>query len=1016
MESSHRTLHRLALVWGAVVWLGCRPPTATPGSASTAPEAISKAGAAPAVRSEAEVLAASDLPLQVRQPLATDPMGVTVHRLSNGMTVYLSENHEKPQVSAWIGVRVGGRMDPPESTGLAHYLEHMLFKGSDEFGTLDAAAESVAVDRVRELYRRLRHTRDAAERQAILVEIDAQTQAMAAFSIPNELDRLYSTLGVEGVNAYTSFEETVYVGDVPSNRLAAWSRVEAERFADPVFRLFLPELEAVYEEKNLSLDSPERRVLQAALEALFPHHPYGTQTILGDVEHLKTPAFDDMEAFFEDWYAPNNMAIAIAGDTDAKSLLPVLERSFGRLRARTLPTAAHGRITPLPARVAVDVQAPGAESVTISWLAPATGHADDVVMAVIDRLMHDRNFGLLELELGLEQRVAEVGCWYWELNEAGIFTINAKAKRGQSLDEVEAEVRRVVAKLVAGGFEDTDVEAAKLQEHIDDLKQLEGNEGRVSKMMDAFIGHLEWPQVVDRTRRFQEVSRADVVRVARATLGEASVVVRRREGQPSVPKLEKPVITPIPIDASRKSAFATEIEAMPAEELSPKWLVEGEHYVHETLPSGPLIVAKNPRNELFTLTYAFKQGYAKEPLLCFALDLLKVSGTQDLPAAALQRRLYQLGTTIDTSCDAETSRLHVTGIDKHLEESVALLDAWLAKPSFEPQAVEKLLATVLTERKSLLEEDHSLTEALDDYAKYGAASAWLKQPSTRTLQRARPAQLRRVLQSVPQVQRRTMYFGPRTAQEVVPVLARRGRFRDPGPTWVRRYARRSEPTVLFLHNDGAKANVRLVLPQAPIDLEARAVAQLFHEYLSGGMSSLVFQEIRESRGLAYSASAYYVRPSVPADETALVGSLSTQADKTVDASTALLEVLRRPELVPSRLENARVSLDQWYRRTRVDPRSVVWWVAGWDELGLERDERPELWATVLASELGVVEAFARKVGESTPTIAIIGDRARVDLAALGRLGKVVELQPDDLYSFGPLPPSSTTRSADPPSP
>src|SRR5690606_21242831 len=241
-------------------------------------------------------------------------MAVTVHRLANGMTVYVSENHEKPQVSAWIGVRAGGRMDPPTSTGLAHYLEHMLFKGSDEFGTLDAAREAEHVEQVRVLYRQLRDARDEASRRAILTKIDAQTQAMAAYAIPNELDRMYSTLGVTGVNAFTSFESTVYIANVPSNRLAAWSRVEAERFADPVFRLFLPELEAVYEEKNLSLDSPEDRVTVAGLAALFPRHPYGTQTVIGEVEHLKSPAFDDMVRFFADWYAPNNMAIALAGD------------------------------------------------------------------------------------------------------------------------------------------------------------------------------------------------------------------------------------------------------------------------------------------------------------------------------------------------------------------------------------------------------------------------------------------------------------------------------------------------------------------------------------------------------------------------------------------------------------------------------------------------------------------------------------------------------------------------------
>src|SRR5690606_7001314 len=140
------------------------------------------------------------------------------------------------------------------------------------------------------------------------------------------------------------------------------------------------------------------------------------------VEHLKSPAFDDMVRFFADWYAPNNMAIALAGDVDAATVLPILERAFGRLQPRPVPTPSPGQILPPTERIAVDVLAPGTESVSIGFLAPPVGHDDEPAVAVLDRLMKDGAFGLLELELGLPQKVADVGCWYWSLNEAGVFT------------------------------------------------------------------------------------------------------------------------------------------------------------------------------------------------------------------------------------------------------------------------------------------------------------------------------------------------------------------------------------------------------------------------------------------------------------------------------------------------------------------------------------------------------------------------------------------------------------------
>jgi len=990
---------RLGLWIGFAACLACAPakspaprPTESPASPPDAAQATAP--------SRAEVVAGSDLPKLVPVPLSGDPMAVTVHRLSNGMTVYISENHEKPRVTAWVGVRAGGRMDPAHSTGLAHYLEHMLFKGSDEFGTTDAQAEAPHIRRVAELYRELRETKAEPERLSILQAIDKETQAAAAYAIPNEIDRMYSVLGISGVNAFTSADATVYIGDVPANRLDAWSQVEVERFADPVFRLFLPELEAVYEEKNLSLDNPYRRVWDATTQALFPTHPYGTQDVLGEVEHLKSPAYADMVEFFGKWYVPNNMAIALAGDIDAKSALPKLEQAFGRLEPRRVAAVPKAEITPPTERKAVEVLAPGTQSVSMSWLLPPPGHPDEVALSILDRLLRDGNFGLLPEELGLTQKVADVGCFLSPYNEATIFSIGADAKDGQSLEEVEALVRGVVERLRKGGFEEADVEAAKLQERIAQSETLEGNEGRASKMMEAFTERMDWADVVARDASYAAVTRNDVMRVANAYLGDAYVIVSRRQGQPEIPKLGKPAITPISIDAARRSAFAERIEALPAAALQPEWAVEGQHYVHRKLESGPLIAVQNRRNDLFALTYEFTRGYAKEPLLCIALELLEVSGAGHRTPAALQRELYQLGVRINATCDSEYSRLFVSGPDASLERALALLVEWLGDPRFSAEDLEKLERTVLTRRKSHLEEDVWLTRALDGYAKFGGRSAWLKHPSNKDLEKARPAKIRSLLRGVMDYSRRVLYFGPRAAEAVALLVDRAGRFRNPGAVWIRDYAAREVPTVLFLHKDGAKANVQYILPQPPLPRPERPMAELLGEYLSGGMSSLVFQEIRESRGLAYSAFARYAEPSQAADETALVGSLSTQADKTPEASAAFIGLLQHPPIAGPRMLSAKQALDQHFRSSRIDPRELKWWVAAWDDLGEPKDPRPETWAAIEKAELETLQAFAERVGQATPTIAVVGDRGRIDLGALEQLGRVIEVSPAELFSYG----------------
>ncbi|MEM7160614.1 MAG: insulinase family protein [Myxococcota bacterium] len=981
---------------------GCRTqPTDPPDDAAvTPPPADNTAEAGPDV---ATIIADSDLPELLDKPLPGDPMGVTIHRLSNGMTVYISTERQKPHFSAWIGVRAGSRMDPPDSTGLAHYLEHMLFKGTDEYGTLDAEAEAPHVARVRELYGKLRETTDDAGRKKILAEIDSETQAMAKYAVPNEHSRMYGSMGVEGINAFTSYEQTVYIGTVPSNRLEAWAAVEGERFSDPVFRLFYPELEAVYEEKNLSIDNPGRQVFQALNAALYPEHPYGTQTTIGESEHLKNPAYQDMSDYFDRWYVPNNMAIALAGDIDAETALPVLEATLGRLKPKPLSEPHAGNFPPLSGRVFREVRAEGEEGVTLAWHAPESGHEDVVVLEAMDRVLDDAMVGLLNVELELTQKVPSAGSWVSTLREAGSYVVRADAREGQTPEEIEAMLLSVVAKLKKGEFTEQDVTSAKLQESVRLKRSLEFPGARVGKMMGAFIEHRSWESIVAHDERFQAVTRDDIIRVANKYLTDDFVVVAKRKGNPEVPKLDKPKITPVPIDPSRKSDFAKEIEAMPVAELEPEWVEEGVHYERRSLPAGDLISAKNERNDLFTLRYSQKRGYRKAPLLCYALELLELSGAGDADAEALQKELYGLGTSIYASCGAESSSIVVSGLDSQLEASLAVLDRWLAKPNFDKKVMARLQENTVSERRDGLTKTGTLTRALNSYAMYGKRSSYLNQPSNAALGKAKPAKLRKLIGSFLDHEHRTLYFGPRDADAVAKVVARGERHRKTGDTLAREYRDIKAPVVYFLHKEGAKANVRFTIPRDPLARELRPTAELLSEYLSGNMSALVFQEIRESRGLAYSAYSRYSTGSRLVDESGLTGFMSTQADKTPEAVRTFLGLLRSDDIQAERLASAKAMADQGFRGTRIDPRWVNLWVTGWDDLGEKEDPRPWEWKTMQGLSVDNVSEFAKGFVDAPVIIAVVGDRDRVGLDELGKLGKVVELRAPALFSYGAFP-------------
>ncbi len=966
---------------------------ASPSGSTAAPGAGSASAAA--------IIEASNLPKTIPAPLPDDPMAVTIHRLSNGMTVYISTDREKPRFSAYLPVRTGSRNDPSTSTGLAHYLEHMLFKGTDELGTTDMAAERPHIEEIERLYMELRAAEDDAARQETLTKIDRATQESSKFSIPNELSRLYAQMGIDGLNAYTWLDETVYIADVPSNRLEAWAAVEVERFSDPVFRLFYPELEAVYEEKNISLDSPYRRVNEAMMKSMFPGHPYGTQPTIGLVEHLKTPAYQDMVDYFQDWYGPNNMAIVLAGDIDAETAIPVLEASFGRLPVRKLGTAAPAEVTPMSSRVERVIEAEGETSIVLAWQTVPAKHEDRAALEVLDMLVDNGSSGLLNIALTTTQKVARAGSSPTFVKEAGWWRLSATAKEGQTPEELETLLLGVIDDLKRGSFSDDDLEAVKLADELQFQLELEYPGARVSKMTDAFIQGWDWPDMVASRARLQAVTREDVLRVARQYVGDAYAAVKRIPGSPELPKIEKPTISPVALDPSRKSGFSQRILGMEATPIEPKWLVEGEAFERAEAPSGVLLTAHNERNKLFLVSYRFDVGSWRSPGLCFALDLAQRSGTATKSNESIKKTLSKIGVDISVSCSDHATTVSVSGIDDKMEQGLALVQEWLGQVVIEDEALENAKNTKIGIRNDNLESPRFLGWALTSFGRRGGESAFLHQLSNVGLKKLTRGDVEALSRGLFSYRREVRYFGPRARAEVEPLLLTSEGLGATERREPNRYRRVERPTIYFLHRDVAKSSVSITVPRPPGEEVERASAEVWSSYLSGGMGGLIFQEVREARGLAYSAYAFVSTGSYADDEWFLGGSLGTQGDKTVDALTLMLELLLEHRFDTNTVSVAKAAMEEEFRTGRISPRRIPRKVSSWERAGLSGDPRPARRERTKSLSVDELQAWSDAVvkGDTAPVITVLGNRETVDLEALAAIGEVIEVKPEDLVSW-----------------
>ncbi|RYY06771.1 MAG: insulinase family protein, partial [Sphingobacteriaceae bacterium] len=246
--------------------------------------------------------------------VTNDPARARFYTLKNGLTVILSATPKQPRIQTYIAVKAGSKTDPAGHTGLAHYLEHMMFKGTDKFGSLDWSKEKPLLDKIDNLYEQYNKTTDEAKRKEIYKQIDQTSGEAAKFAIANEYDKMMAGMGAQGSNAFTSFEQTVYTEDIPSTAVDKFLTLQAERFRAPVLRIFHTELEAVYEEKNRSLDSDPNKVQESMFAALFPNNNYGRQTTIGTVENLKNPSLKAIRNYYYSYYVPNNMGIIMSGD------------------------------------------------------------------------------------------------------------------------------------------------------------------------------------------------------------------------------------------------------------------------------------------------------------------------------------------------------------------------------------------------------------------------------------------------------------------------------------------------------------------------------------------------------------------------------------------------------------------------------------------------------------------------------------------------------------------------------
>ena len=941
------------------------------------------------------------------ETVENDPTKTRIYTLENGLKVYLSVNEEAPRVQTSIAVRAGSKNDPSTATGLAHYLEHMLFKGTDTYGTLDFSKEGPLLNEIDSLYEVYRGTKDEATRTMLYAQIDSVSQLASTFAIANEYDKMVSEMGAKGTNAYTSQEETVYINDIPTNQLNKWLKLEAERFRAPQLRLFHTELEAVYEEKNRSLDSDGSIAWETMMGNLFPNHQYGQQTTIGTIDHLKNPSLTEIKKYFDTYYVPNNMAICLAGDFDADKVIEMIKENFGGFETKEVPKFEVAKETPLTAVIEKTVQGPESEFMYMAYRFDGVDSKDAELIQMCDMILANSTAGLIDLNLNQQQRVQRASSFTYILSDYSAHMLTGSPKQGQTLEEVKDLLLTQIDSLKAGSFPDWLPEACINDLKLGKVRQFDNNRGRTSMMVNAFVQRRDWSKAVGEIDALKKYSKEDIVKFANENYNSNYVAVYKKTGdKENELTVVKPSITPVQVNREDASPFLSDLTGMKFDPIEPKFLDYNKDINETKMGNGTVVRSvKNETNGLFSLYYLFDMGTYNNPKIELAMDYLPFLGTDKYSPSEIQQEFYKIGCEFQVFTNDERSYVIMSGLDENFDKGIKLFEHLLANAKAEEDALKGMVAKVLKERQDAkLSKRNILFGAMSSYAQFGENSPYKNILTESDLNRLTSSELIDMIHNLTSYEHRVLYFGPKSEEELVAALD----MDHKTPAELRPIPKAKNFTEI--ENEGTKvyvvdydmkqAEIMMLSKKEIYNPKTVAAAAIFNEYFGGGMGSIVFQEMRESKALAYSVYSVYRSPGDSAKAHYTMAYIGTQADKLKEAMEGMTDLLNNMPESEKSFELAKKAALEKIRTERITKASKIFNYETALKRGVDHDLREDIYKAVPNMTMADLKAFHEEyVKNGNYNIMVIGKKSGLDMAALKVYGPVQELSLQDVFGY-----------------
>ena len=949
--------------------------------------------------------------MSVTMLFAQSREGLTEYKLANGLTVMLWEDHDQPDVTGYVAVRAGAMDEPAEYTGLAHYLEHMLFKGTQRIGALDWEKEKPHYEEIIRLYDEYAETTDEAKRLELTKKINEESIEAAKYATVEDFFVLLDGIGATGVNAFTSYDMTCYHNSFPAANMYKWLTIFSDRLIDPVYRTFQAELENVFEEYNMYQDNVGTHTRQNLFRKLYEGHPY-ERDVIGLPEHLKNPRLSKLIEFYNTWYVPNNMALIIVGDFDAETTKPMIEETFGRLQYKELPERPTYPKTSFAGNPKHKFKV-GYYPMVV-WAYDGVNMTDKDLLPlqfVVSLLNNSTNTGLLD-KLNIDGTVSSVGASVDARRDQGRILIqaipyfDANQQTYESNAATEKIVNAEIDRLKMGDIPDWLIQTVKAEYAQNYKLAFESSDTKMDALVSSFIYNTPIDDIFTENDRVQVLTKADIQRIAKKYFDADHMTLTFDEGDPKKNKLAKPAIKPLELLNSQETEYAKAFKALPQGTLKQTFMNLNDVVVTEIDENVKLHYATNPKNNIFSLELVFGVGTAKKPMLEYVTSLMNRAGIMpNIDPQEFRRQLSELGGRCGYGVSNSYFYVSIIGDEEHLAEICQLVQRQMLMPKFDTKQFDAVKGSELSSRFMMSKMDGLQADALREYVLYDKESEYIDVVPFMDVYYMDELKLKVEFLDAIKYALDIHYCGQKPVEEVKDILTKNlplqeGVIPSTSPE-IRQKKTYDKTQVYFLANSNVQqSTIYFYFNGKPYDKDQSVLFQAFNQYFSGGFTGIVLDEIREKRSMAYTASGQAVRGPLPGKESYFMGYIGTQSDKAVDAINVFMSLLDSMPEYPERIESVKAALRQNAQISKPSFRSKTEAYDAWREMGYDMDPAKYNQEAINNLTFEQIKQFYETYIKGQPvSIIVMGDPKLIDQKALqAKYGKIVKVSKTRLFA------------------